>query len=109
MQLTHELIDPSNLKDEQIKEFLDEGYLVEQFIDGVRFLKLTTKYYEQLGEYFVQRPREFCLDYWCRLVEETNGCGIMEFIRAFLEMHFFIKNITEGKVDFCEVILGEIK
>ena len=104
----NELVKPSEFSKELLDEFLRGGYAVEQLIDGEVFIKMTNKYFEDLGEYIKKHPKELCMDYWKRLVDDTKNCGIMTFIERFCVTHSLIKELTDGEVDFCENIGEEL-
>lgn len=92
-----------------LQEFFDIGYAVEQYIDGELFVRMTELYYEDLGEYIIQHPKELCRDYWKRLVDDTRECDIMGFIKKLCETHITIKKLTKDKVDFCTELLEDIE
>lgn len=104
IKFPHELAKPSDFSKELLFEFLAQGYATEQLINGETFIKLTSKYFEELGEYIVSHPSELCREYWYRLVDETKNCDIMTFVKRLCYTHVFIRDITDGKVDFCECI-----
>jgi hypothetical protein len=103
-----ELLQPGDFPKEILEEFLSTGYAVEQFIEGKKFIKMTGRYYEDLGEYIKMHPRELCRDYWNRLIQDTKNCDIMVFVHRLIETHNTIKKLTNGTVDFCEVIGEEL-
>lgn len=108
VKLYSDLLNPSEIPKELLQEFLDIGYAVEQLIDGEKFIKMTSLYYEDLGEYIIQHPKELCRDYWDKLVEDTKGCDLMVFIKGLCETHITIKDLTDAKVDFIEMIGEEL-
>jgi hypothetical protein len=103
-----ELTEPSEFSEEFLTSFLANGYAVEQLIDGVTYIRMTSKYYEELGEYIVKHPKELCRDYWIRLVDDTKHFDIMDFIKRFCEVHSTIKKLTNDEVDFCLEIMEEL-
>lgn len=103
-----ELSDPSDFSKELLEEFLASGYAVEQKLDGVTYIKMTSLYYEDLGEYIIKHPKELCRDYWNRLVADTLNCGIMEFVKQLCITHATIKKLTRNEIDFCEIIGDEL-
>jgi hypothetical protein len=102
------LIAKNSLSSDLLDTFIEEGYAVMQLIDGKPYIKITTKYFEELGEVMIKYPRELCVEYWNKLVDETRNCGIMEFMAHFCSTHMAIKDITDGQVDFCKEIGEEI-
>jgi hypothetical protein len=105
----HELSKPSEFSKELLAEFLAEGYATEQFVEGEKFIRMTGKYFEELGEYIIKHPNELCKDYWRRLIDDTGGCSIVEFIKQFCVTHLTVKQLTDGEVDFCSTILEELE
>lgn len=103
-----DLIPIGAFKKETLDSLLAEGFAREQIIDGVKFIKMTTPYFEELGDYIKLHPAELCRDYWKDIVLKTKNCDIMVFIKKFCETHAFINKITDGEVDFTEVILEEL-
>lgn len=91
-----------------MEEFLSTGYATKQKIDGITYIRMTSLYYKDLGEYIINHPRELCKDYWTRLVEDTKNCDLPGFIKKLCETHVTIKKLTDNKVDFCSIILEEI-
>jgi len=108
IKFPHELLSPTEFSKELLEELLNEGYAAEQMIDGQKFIKMTSKYFEELGDYIKQFPKELCLEYWERLVDDTRNCDIMDFVRGFCETHLTIKKLTNAEVDFIEEISREL-
>jgi len=103
-----ELKKPSEFNKDALKEFLATGYATEQKIDGEIFIKMTSDYFEDLGEYIILHPVEMCRDYWETLIEDTKNCSVIEFIKRLCETHNTIKKLTKNKVDFCNTIGEEL-
>lgn len=99
-----DLIPREEISDELFNVFITTGYAAEQLIDGVPYVRMTSLYFEDLGDYIVMHPKELCNDYWNRLVVDTKNCSIMTFIKELCRTHLTIKRITNNKVDFLEVI-----
>lgn len=99
---------PDSFSKELLRELLAEGYAVEQKFNGEVFIKMTSRYFEELGDYIKQHPEELCRDYWNKIVTTTTNYDIMTFIKMFCITHSLIKRITDGEIDFCEQIGGEI-
>jgi hypothetical protein len=104
----NELVKPSSFPKELLKSLLAEGYAVEQSINGKTFIRMTEKYFEELGDYIKLHPKELCCDYWTKIVQSTKNYDIMTFIKMFCITHSLIKRLTNGEVDFCEQIEGEL-
>jgi len=102
------LIPKNVVSSELLGTFLEEGYAVIQLVDGEQFIKVTGKYFEELGQIIIKNSKELCIQYWNSLVEETKNCDIMQFMGEFCFIHTTIKAITDGEVDFCETIGEEI-
>lgn len=103
-----DLISPGELG-ESLAGMLNDGYATEQKIDGKVFIRMTSKYFEELGDYIKQHPRELCLEYWDRLLLDTKNCAIMDFLKKFCFTHSTIKSLTDSEVDFCATIEEELK
>jgi len=103
-----ELVHPSEFKEDFLEEWLDAGYAVEQKLDGETYIKMTSAYYKELGEYIQLHPKELCRDYWHRLVDDTAGYSVKDFLKMLCRTHVTIKQLTNGTVDFCEVIMEEL-
>lgn len=103
-----ELSDPSDFSKELLQEFLDTGYAIEQYINGRLFIRMTNLYYEDLGEYIIEYPKELCRDYWNKLVEDTKNCDVVGFVKRLCETHTTVKKLTDNKVDFLEMIGEEL-
>jgi len=103
-----DLLYPEEIPEGIRQSLLEEGFAVEQKLEGVTFIKMTNAYYKELGDYIVKHPRELCRDYWNLIANDTRNSSIMDFIRRFCETHVTIKELTNGKVDFTELIGEEI-
>jgi hypothetical protein len=103
-----ELAEPSDFSKELLEEMLATGYAVEQLVDGVTYIRMTSLYYEDLGDYIMKHPKELCRDYWNRVVTETRQYDIMSFMKYFCNAHATIKKLTKSEVDFCEMIGEEL-
>ena len=99
---------PSYFSKELLEELLAAGYAVEQKIDGVLYIRMTSLYYDELGDYISMHPKELCIEYWDRLVDSTKGYSILDFIREMCYTHKTIKELTKDKVDFCDTIGEEL-
>lgn len=104
----NELAKPKEFDDDTLAHLMDNGYATEQKINGETFIKMTTKYFEELGEFIKENPEKLCKDYWRKIVQMTEGYDIITFIKLFCITHSFIKEITDGEVDFCEEIEREL-
>lgn len=108
IRFPNDLTKPSEFKEEFLKSALAEGYAVEQLINGETFIRMTSKYFNELGDYIKLHPKELCREYWECLVDETKNCDIMTFVKRFCFTHTTIKKLTKNEVDFCEYIGEEL-
>jgi hypothetical protein len=103
-----ELTKPKEFPQELLRELLDLGYAVEQKINGKIFIKMTSQYFDELGDYIRQHPKELCKDYWEKIVQSTVNYDIITFMKIFCAAHNLIKDITNGDIDFTEQIGEEL-
>lgn len=98
----------SQVKKGFLEPATDAGYVVEQMIDGEQYIRLTEHYFNEFGELIKESPKQYCLEYWNRMINDTAGRDIMFFVKRLCYTHSLIKRITNGEVDFCEQIGEEL-
>jgi len=86
-----------------------EEYVAIQYIDGKKFFKLQPKYFEDLGRDFKNDPENLCRIIWESVICGLEYKSILDFVTTLFSLSFFIKKITDSKVDFCEIMLKELK
>jgi hypothetical protein len=103
-----ELTKPKEFPKELLESLLAEGFATEQKINGEVFIKMTSQYFDELGDYIRNHPKELCVDYWNKIVQSTTNYDILTFIKIFCVTHKLIKEITNSEVDFTEQIGEEL-